>query len=56
LDKESQKKLERAENFILSNNNNVSITYRKVGINEYSQKAISLNFEFNYNSYDKPIR
>ncbi len=47
LDKETQKKLERADNFILSNNNNVLITYRKVGINEFSQRAIALNFQFN---------
>jgi hypothetical protein len=45
----------KAESFVLTNSNNVAITYRLTGKNEFNQKDTVLDFVFNYNTFEKPI-
>lgn len=49
-------KLRKAENYIFTNEDKITVTYKKAGLNEFSQRETVVDFVFNYNTYDKPIR
>ncbi len=40
----------RAKNYIFTNNNNITITYKKASLDEYSNRDTNLDFIFNYNN------
>lgn len=54
-DKKILGKLRKAEKYILTNDKKTSITYRKAGLNDYTQKDTVVDFVFNYNNFEKPI-